>query len=526
MSTDALHTLHRSLMILLPEFLIIGTAIVMMTAGVFKRLPRRTWSAISAAVLIVAFLMAYALGNFSTTAIAYGSVVLNDAMAWYARLGLIFTGLVLLCLAHDQVDDDRAPEFFGSILMIHAGAMLVVAANELVFLFVGLELVSIPTYLLLYLPRRNAVTLEAATKYFYLSIFSSGMLLFGLAYLYGLAGVSNLKALSVIFHAAPDMIPSQFALIAMLFVIAGLGFRAAAVPFHFYAPDVYQGSPTVVAALMAWVPKAIGFVAMIRVLTAVFGGSGLIADKGVQMAWVIAVASMTLGNTVAMMQQNLLRLLAYSSIAHAGYLMIGVAAGFFNGPDATAAYLGAQGVVFYLAAYAFMTLGVFGGILLLSTPGRTVENVDDLAGLARSRPLAAFGLAICLFSLAGVPPFVGFWGKFLVFSSALAAGSQATNPARSSLFTLLTVIGCVNAAIGAYYYLRIVVVMYLRPPAEDALQPKPGWPTRLAVATCAGLSLVLGLVPGPLFRASQQAAVSALAVPGIEGLKPVQTAGR
>ena len=183
--------------------------------------------------------------------------------------------LILLAMAHDQVDDARAAEFFGALLMIDAGSMLVASANELVFLFVGLELVSIPTYLLLYLSRRDASTQEAATKYFFLSIFSSGLLLFGLAFLYGLTGVSNLKALDLPGrHRRWGALQTQLGLIAVVFVMAGLGFRVAAVPFHFYAPDVYQGSPTILAAMLAWVPKAIGFLAIIRTLTAVVSVAG------------------------------------------------------------------------------------------------------------------------------------------------------------------------------------------------------------------------------------------------------------
>ena len=212
----------------------------------------------------------------------YGSIVAADALSAYARLGLLLAGLIVLALAHDQVAPERAAEFFGALLMIHAGALLVVSANELVFLFVGLELISIPTYLILYLPRRNATTQEAATKYFYLSVFSSALLLFGLAYLYGLTGVSNLKALAYLTHwggGALGQPQPHLATVALVFVMAGLGFRVAAVPFHFYAPDVYQGSPASMAALLAWLPKAVGFVAILRVLAAVFGAEPLTAAR-------------------------------------------------------------------------------------------------------------------------------------------------------------------------------------------------------------------------------------------------------
>ena len=200
----------------------------------------------------------------------------------------------MLALAHDEPADDTAGEFFGAFLMINAGAMLVAAANELVFLFVGLELVSIPTYLLLYLSRRTSTTQEAATKYFFLSIFSSGLLLYGLAFLYGVTGVSNLKALATLSWFLPSIPHPQLGLIAIVFVMAGLCFRVAAVPFHFYAPDVYQGSPTVLAALLSWVPKAVGFLAMVRALTAVFSVKGPddpLVQKAVMICWVIAAAT-------------------------------------------------------------------------------------------------------------------------------------------------------------------------------------------------------------------------------------------
>src|SRR3954470_24035909 len=208
----AIENARQTLLILLPELLILLSATAMMTLGAFVQLPRRTWAAASAVTLVVSLLALILLREQVTD--PYGSVALNDAMSGYGRLFFLLTGLLILAMAHDQVDDGRAPEFFGSLLMINAGAMLVAASNELVFLFVGLELVSIPTYLLLYLPRRTATTQEAATKYFFLSIFSSGLLLFGMAYLYGLTGVSNLKALSYVFHAAPTIFLTGFGVIA------------------------------------------------------------------------------------------------------------------------------------------------------------------------------------------------------------------------------------------------------------------------------------------------------------------------
>lgn len=507
--TPAYTVATETLTVLLPELAMILVALAMMTVGAFVRLPRKIWAATTALTMVVGVLLLVAVKG--TVPDLYSAVAINDALSGYSRLYLLLMGLVVVGLAHNMVDDARAAEFFGSLLLIHAGAMLVAAANELVLMFVGLELVSIPTYLLLYLPRKTTTTQEAATKYFFLSIFSSALLLFGMAYLYGLTGVSNLKALSFLVHSAnlPHVPQAQLGVIAVVFMVAGLGFRVAAVPFHFYAPDVYQGSPTVVAALLAWVPKAVGFLAMIRALSAVLGGSNPVADKAVVLCWILAVVTMTLGNTVALAQSNLKRLLAYSSIAHAGYLMIGMTVAFRNDPTHGAAYLGTQGVLFYLTTYALMTLGAFGVVIAASTPERPVETVDDLAGLARSRPFLAVCMALCMFSLAGVPPMAGFWGKLQIFASALYVGAGDD----AMTFQVLAIIGVLNAAIGGYYYLRIVVKMFFWPPQGVPNLSKSAWPTTLAVGACASLSLFFGLRPDALNSASREAAVAAIALP-------------
>ncbi len=519
MTPDAfLDISKQTLTFLLPEILLIVAASAIITGGAFLRWPRRTWAALSAVALLLAIGVLCLLPKLTPE--PYAAVVANDALSAYARLGLLLAGLVLVAFAHNQVDDHRAPEFFGSLLLIHAGALCVVSANDLIFLFVGLELVSMPTYLLLYLPRRTTTTQEAVTKYFYLSLFSSAFLLFGLAYLYGLGGISNLKALAYLVHwnnAALQLPQPTFATIALVFIMAGLAFRVAAVPFHFYAPDVYQGSSSLIAAMLSWLPKAIGFIAMLRVLAAVFAWEpvaaevsnlSFVSNKAVLLTAVLAVVTMTLGNTVALAQDNLRRLLAYSSIAHAGYLLVGLAAAFRNGPGGLESVLGADAILFYLGSYALMTLGAFGVLIALDSPSRPVEKIEDLAGLGRTHPWAAFALILCLFSLAGVPPLLGFWGKLRLFQSALEAarGDDAT------LFRILTIIGVLNAAIGAYYYLRIIVVMIFREPVET-LTPRTGWPTILATGACASLSLVLGLLSEPLTYASRQSAQSIIQLP-------------
>jgi NADH-quinone oxidoreductase subunit N len=294
------------------------------------------------------------------------------------------------------------------------------------------------------------------------------------------------------------------------------------VPFHAHAPDVYQRSPPVLAALLSWIPKAIGYMAIIRTLTSVIasgGHSGALGHKAVVLAWIIAVVTMTLGNTVALSQDNLKRLLAYSSIAHAGYLMIGVAVAFAYVPELGGVYLGSEGILFYLVAYALMTLGAFGVIIALSTPERPIETVDDLAGLGQTHPKTALAMVLCLFSLAGIPPLAGFYGKFQIFASAFAV-PEGEN---ARLLYWLAIIGVINSAIGAYYYLRIVVIMYLRP-ATTPIAARPAWPTMLAVGASALLSLLVGLYPPPVSRATRAAAEAAIAHPEPTIERPVAIA--
>lgn len=525
MTSNAFEVARQTFVLLMPEILLLLAAISMMTLGAFVKLPRRAWCATAAVAHGVALIAL--LGAGSQAIDPYSSVVAADAFATYGRVLFLLTGLVLLGLGHDQVDDERAAEFFGALMLINAGAMLVAASQELVILFVGLELVSIPTYLLLYLPRRTRMTLEAATKYFYLSILASALMLLGLAYLYGMTGLTNLRAMAYLTEHGTSS-PQSLALLALVFVMAGLAFRVAAVPLHFYAPDVYQGSPLVVAALLSWIPKGIGYVAMLRVFVAIVPttfASGTIAHQAVLLAWTISVASMVLGNTVALAQDNLKRLLAYSSIAHAGYIMIGVAVMFSGDGAGTGLYFGAEAVLFYLTAYALMTLGAFGALLLLNAGGRAIETVDDLAGLSRTEPGWALALAICLFSLAGIPPLAGFWGKFELFAAAFAASDTPDG----RLLWWLAVVGVLTSAAGAFYYLKIIMVMYLRQPTGEVYHPRFGWPTGLAVGTCAALTLLMGLYPAPIIHATREAAVAVLVQPEPAGapeyiLPPEKTA--
>jgi NADH-quinone oxidoreductase subunit N len=502
--------IKQTLLILLPETILLLAAVAIITASVFVARPRQFWCRVSGWTIVVALVALLAIAGKETE--IYSSVAVNDDLSFYGRLVLLLSALVMLGLAHEEPADDRAGEFFGSFLMMTAGALLVATANELAFLFVGLELVSIPTYLLLYLSRRNAATQEAATKYFFLSIFASALLLYGFAMLYGVSGITNLKALAFIFAGPIPQMPQYYlALVAIVFIIAGLSFRVAAVPLHFYAPDVYQGSPLVIAGILSWIPKMVGFLAMIRAVTAVFSvlnTTNPLVQKALLVAWIIAAATMILGNFLALLQTNLKRLLAYSSIAHAGYLMIGIAVAFLNGPGGGTFYHGVEAIFFYLVTYGLMTLGTFGVLGALKIEGRPVATTEDLSGLGRTQPLPALALTVCLLSLSGIPPLAGFWGKFAIFGSAL--GAQYSNGGESLL--VLAVIGAISAAVGAFYYLRIVVLMYLSPPG-GAVTVHGGWPVAVSVGACTSLTILLGLYSEPLASASRAAAQSSNAHP-------------
>lgn len=342
-------------------------------------------------------------------------------------------------------------------------------------------------------------------KYFLLSVFSSALVLLGFALLYGLGGTTNLPAITDALSAlGPTRLPA-LAVAALALTVAGLGFRITAAPFHYYAPDVYQGAPTPAAAVLAYVPKVAGFVALVRVLGLVVAGRAgagtELGDQATRLLWLLAVATMTLGNVLAIWQTNLKRLLAYSSVAHAGYMLIGLAVASAPESEDAGDQAGAVAAVFfYLAAYGAMTIGAFGVLSYLSTPGRPLETEDQIAGLARRQPGVALLMLVFLLSLIGIPLTAGFAGKLVLFWGALGDGGPFAEVLR-----WLAVAGAVNAAVGAYYYLRIVAKMYLFPSVEAHAAAGPA-PTLAALFVCALLTVALGVYPEPLLRRARAAA--------------------
>jgi NADH-quinone oxidoreductase subunit N len=498
---EVIQSLVHVFPLLVPEA-ILGVAACVLFIGATFQAGRHVWAAVALIALIAAGLALWFYPRpFPETPAEelYAAPLLLDRLARLIKLVALLGGVVLVLFSWDEVPDRQAGEYFGCLLIIVAGLCLTGAANELITLFLALELISIPTYILLYLPRLTNASQEAAMKYFLLSVFSSALLLFGFSYLYGLAGTTNLPAmLEALGPPREDTAKlPMVAVIAVVMVVAGLGFKTTAVPFHYYAPDVYQGAPTGAAALLAFLPKVAGFVALLRVLGFVrLGGSDNILAMGDQVSilfWILAAVTMFLGNLLALLQDNLKRLLAYSSVAHAGYMLIGIAVAYHLNiaPLSLPFELtgGVAAVLFYLVAYAAMTVGAFAVLQYLSTPERPVEKEDDLAGLSQTHPGVALLMALFLFSLIGIPLTAGFFGKLMLFFGALAVEGP-----NAWLFRLLALFGGLNAAIGGWYYLRILAKMYLYPTLTTLAKPR-SVPCLTALWICAIVTLGLGVYP-------------------------------
>lgn len=508
---EAIHQLNGAIMLIASDAILLASICVIFFAAPFLvsetgEAPaglRHRWGMFSLLTLVIAGVVWWQSSPVPRT---MGPFTL-DKLTWYVR-GLTYTfGIVLVLMHWNQTEDGRSAEGHACLLAILAGVNLIAAANDLIGLFVALELVSIPTYLFLLLPRRDAPAQEATLKYFLLSIFSSAIVLFGLSYLYGATGTTNLAAIHAAFEANHGA-HNPLVVVAIVMIIAGLGFRLTAVPFHFYAPDVFQGAPTSAAAMLSFIPKIAGFVALMRVIVPATGGpetmnSWSITPAATMLLWWLAVVTMFVGNLMALLQTNVRRLLAYSSVSHAGYMMVGLIVGLeheiqketFNHRIAhTISGIGA--LLFYLAVYGAMTLGAFAILIAAGRPDRRIETFDDLSGLSRNRPGLALALAVFLFSLTGLPPTAGFLGKLNLFFAAWSQGYASSR--------WLAMILAVNAALGAWFYLKLIGVMYLRDSIDRSEHSQPiEAPSLIAAGICLAGTIGLFFMPGWLWTPIQ-----------------------
>ena len=399
---------------------------------------------------------------------AFFHTVQVDTFSVFFHIVILLIALVVILTSYEylEVQRIRSGEYYGLILFGTVGMMLMSSAIELVLIFIALEISSIATYILAGMRRRVAESAESSLKYFLLGSFATAFFLYGVAMIYGATGTTNVYNIAHVLATQG----STLAYLAVGLMFVGLGFKVAAAPFHVWTPDVYEGSPAPVVALMSTGPKAAAFAVLLRVLFAT-GAPGWF-----WMVWVAAVLSMTLGNIGALVQQNIKRLLAYSSIAHAGYLLVAFAAG---------QQVGISAAIFYAASYAAMNVGAFAIVSHLASEGEKYVTLDDYAGLGRRSPLLAAILTIFLLSLIGIPVTGGFFAKFYVFSVAL----------QSNLVGLV-IIGVINSAIAAYYYLRVIIYMYMRDERTEA--PVPRIPASLGIGLAISLvaTIYLGVLPG------------------------------
>ncbi|AMV25841.1 NADH-quinone oxidoreductase subunit N [Gemmata sp. SH-PL17] len=509
--TDPLlqQTLKGVFQLAVPEIALVGTACVVFLFGcVYNR--RCLWFGVSLAGVALAAVLAATVETEPPALLTVAPLVPDGAAAFVRWVALI-TAAVLLFVSWAEVDGTNAAEYYGCLLVAAAGVSLVGRANDLITLFLSLELLSIPTYILLYLPARNKLNQEAAAKYFLLSVMSSAVMLFGFSYLYGLTGSTNLAVITDALtktQSADVQSLNPMALVGAVLVIAAIGFRITAVPFHFYAPDVYEGAPAGVVAQLAFFPKLAGFVALARILGLLGADVRHIPfDTKTQLPlllWILAAMTMCIGNVLALLQDNVRRMLAYSSVAHGGYMLMGIVVA-SSLPDAIGqpGIGGIDALLVYIVAYGMMTVGSFAVILYLGTPDQPIESIDDLAGASQSHPVAAGAMTVFLFSLIGLPLTAGFAGKFLLFVGAFSAPTHTAE--MRNLYQIMAVIAAINAAVGAYYYLRVVGVMYLRTPLRPATRTR-AVPTFVAAVTLAAATLFFGIYPEPIVRAARKAA--------------------
>jgi NADH-quinone oxidoreductase subunit N len=426
----------HDLIAVLPELKLCGVALALLLLGVI--LKKENYCLIAGlsflGLLVVAGLVFCSRGD---TTIAFNGMFISDSFSAYMKLLTLGGSAVSLLMAGSYLEREKLNRIEYPILLLFAtlGMMLMISANSLISLYMSLELQSLPLYVLAAIQRDSVRSTEAGLKYFVLGALSSGLLLYGASLIYGFSGATGFPQIAAALQGH-EVMPLGV-VTGMVMMLAGLAFKVSAVPFHMWAPDVYEGAPSSVTAFFAIAPKVAAIALLTRLLTGAFGD---MTEQWRQVIVVISIASMALGGVAAIVQTNIKRLLAYSSIGHMGYALVGLAAG---------GVAGIQGVIIYMTLYVAMSIGVFCIVLMMKKKDKMVENISDLSGLAKQQPVLALAMSIMMFSMAGIPPLAGFFGKLFIFQSAINAG----------LYTL-AVVGVLTSVVAAYYYLRIIKVMY------------------------------------------------------------------
>ena len=466
-----------------PEITLACGAMFLLIAGALSgRLMTNTVTYASILLMIFTFLMLVSLEW--QPAIAMNGFFIMDSFAGFVKSLILLGMCAVLALSTGYMKREGITAFEYPILVLLStlGMMVMVSANDLLSLYIGLELQSLALYVLATIRRNSLRSAEAGIKYFVLGALSSGMVLFGTSIIYGFAGTTNFNEIALVFDEAPRI---QLGLsMGLVFLLAGLAFKISAAPFHMWTPDVYEGAPTCVTALFAIVPKLAAIGLLARIFFEPFIG---LQETWSQIAWFLAAASMIVGALAALQQENIKRLLAYSSIGNMGYAMMGLIAGGVEGAGAT---------LYYFVIYMAMTAGTFGIIMSLRRDGAGLEKIENLEGLSKKHPVAAYVLAIMMFSMSGIPPMAGFFGKLFVFQTAIEAG-----------YIYLAVLGVVTSVIAAYYYLRIIKVMFFDDSVE-VLEHEQNIPRDAIIIASVAIVLCLVIRPEPLLMMTQGAASS------------------
>lgn len=476
--TECLDKIGLTLMI--PELILLMGAVILLMYGAFRG--ARATGGITLIAIFTMLLAAWALFPLDTLPeTGFHDLFIIDNFTQFMKLLILTSSALVVGMSFDWLAHEQFKKFEYPVLVLLStvGMLVMVSANDLLTLYLGLELSSLALYVLAAYDRDNAVSSEAGLKYFVLGALASGLMLFGASLVYGFTGTTNFSTMAQLFTAQPV---AYGAVVGMVLLVVGFSFKISAVPFHMWTPDVYQGAPTPVTMLFATAPKLAAMAVFIRLLMEPF--ADMLPDWQIILA-IISVASMVVGALGAIMQTNIKRLLAYGSIGHIGYVLIGVAAGTPQG---------IEGVLIYLTLYIFMSVGTFGFVLFMRRAGEQIEGLDDLKGLSRTHPRAAFFMLIMMFSMAGIPPFAGFYGKLFVFLSAMEVG----------LYTL-AVLGVLTSVIAAYYYIKVVKLMYFDEPVLGLDRYVP-FVSRATLLICALVTAGFFLYPAALLNAATRAA--------------------
>jgi NADH-quinone oxidoreductase subunit N len=463
----------RDFVLLIPQFIVLITGMALMLlesftdAGRKGRLGRIT----VIAVAIAAYTLEFQWSNHPR-AILHGMIVIDNFSVFFQWLFLGIAGVsAFISMRFNEREGIERGEYYALLLFACSGMMLMATSGDLIVTFIGIEVLSIATYILAGFKKTDIRSNESSLKYFLLGSFATAFLLYGIALIYGSTGTTNysiIRGLALLQGKVPST-----TLIGMGLLLVGFGFKVALVPFHSWAPDVYEGAPTPVTAFMTVGPKAAGFAALIRILVQAVP---FLAEDWSPILWVVAILTMTLGNVVAVLQTNVKRMLAYSAIAHAGYILVGIVVN---------SNMGFSSVLFYLVIYTVMNLVAFSVVLSFSRKGDSRVNLEDYGGLGRKAPFPAAALSLALISLAGIPLTGGFVGKFYLFSAAIQRG-----------YIGLAIVGVLNSVVSVFYYFRVMVYMYMREPADESPLPEPmSWPMQFILGLGVVCILLLGTHP-------------------------------